>query len=161
MVTERYQEINFAYGLIARAARSNGIIVPSPFWIQPGFITRTALDRTCLISCSRSSRCLPASATECRATSEHLVTSDESLEFPEKVACCVSERALLSLDQCLGLQHHQISRYGPSTLYLRRRELIACCVDAALKASDQILMRATLKFELPESIKAIFHISNI
>lgn len=160
VVTERYQEINFTYGLVARAARSNGIIVPSPFWIQPGFITRTALDRACLVPCSRSSKCLPAPAIECRATPEHLVTPDESMELPEKVACCVSERALVGLDQCLRLQLHQISRHGPSTLYLRRQECIPCCVDAALKASEEILQRATLKFEAPESIKAIFHILN-
>lgn len=125
VVTERYQEINFAYGLVAR---ENGIIVPSPFWIQPGFMTCTALDKACLVPCSKSSKCFAGLAIICWETSEHLATPDKTMERLEKVACCISERAAVGLDRCLRLQLHQISRYGPSSLYLRRQECIPCCV---------------------------------
>lgn len=78
-----------------------------------------------------------------------------------EVACCISERAAFGRDQCLHLKLHQISRYGPSTLYLRRQECIPCCVDSALKASDELLKRAILKFESTKIIKVICHILNI
>ena len=156
IVTERGQEIYFAYAIPASSSKLNA---PSLLWLLPGLVSHTAIRRLSIVPCSRGENCANRVDVECQPTPTDLFIPDETLST-DSVTCCVTERPQTSLEQLVRLQLHLFGQHGDKTLIIRRNECLPCCIKVMLKDSDKLRRERQLRYERWEDTRVVFDVMN-
>ena len=157
IVTERGQDIYFAYAILASSSLSR-LYAPSLLWLLPGLASYSAIKRLSVVPCSRGEDCAGRPGAECQTPTD-LFIPDETLST-DNVTCRVSEQPHTSLEQLIRLQRYQSSGYGGKTLVIRRNECIPCYIKVILKDGDKLPRERQLKYQSWKNTRAVFDVMN-